>query len=635
MAVMDVWRRGLVAVAMLMAAVAARPLYGARPMTIPAVREWTDGAGAYHFGEGMRIVRNAADADALAATSGTLAEDLKALSGVDIGQRVGTAADVRAGDVFLALGATDTALGEEGYALAITDHITITAGTDGGVFNGTRTVLQLIRQNRSVAQGSARDWPAYRQRGLMVDNGRKYFTPGWLQNQVRELAYLKMNYFHLHLSDNEGFRIESATHPEFVSKEHVTKQDIKELQALAARYHVTIVPEFDMPGHMAAILAKHPELQLRGVNGKGDSSYIDLGNPASYALMKDIFDEYLPLFTGPYWHIGADEYAGNYSNYPQMLKYAQEHFGKEANAKDTYLGFINWCDGLVKGAGKTTRAWNDGIGGGKAVTVNADVVIEYWTGSRITPQQFVADGHLIFNSSWDPTYYVLGGSKPKVAWGYESWTPTIFQGNHVLAGAADAKNLGSKIHVWCDSPGAESEARVAAGIKDPLRMLAQQTWGSAKLVPTYAEFGAVMGAVGRNPQWPAVNHTGNLAFNMPATASSTETENFPAAAAVDGDEETRWSSQASDAQWLQVDLGAVKQIGRVKLKWEVAHAKAYQIQTSSDGRTWTTIYSTTKGAGGTEDLTGLNGSGRYVRMLGTARSNSWGYSLYEFEVYAP
>ncbi|SBT42009.1 discoidin domain-containing protein [Micromonospora narathiwatensis] len=123
----------------------------------------------------------------------------------------------------------------------------------------------------------------------------------------------------------------------------------------------------------------------------------------------------------------------------------------------------------------------------------------------------------------------------------------------------------------------------------------------------------------------------NAALGRPATASSTENAGFPATAAVDGNLGTRWSSAASDPQWLQVDLGSARTLCRVVLNWEAAYARAYQIQTSTDGTGWTTVYSTTTGAGGTETLT-LTGTGRYVRVYGTARATGYGYSLWEFTV---
>ena len=126
--------------------------------------------------------------------------------------------------------------------------------------------------------------------------------------------------------------------------------------------------------------------------------------------------------------------------------------------------------------------------------------------------------------------------------------------------------------------------------------------------------------------------TANAALNRPATASSTENAGFPASAAVDGNTGTRWSSAFSDPQWLQVDLGSSKNICQVVLNWEAAYATAFQIQTSNDGTTWTTIYSTTTGTGGTQTLN-VTGTGRYIRMYGTARATQYGYSLWEFGVY--
>jgi hypothetical protein len=123
-----------------------------------------------------------------------------------------------------------------------------------------------------------------------------------------------------------------------------------------------------------------------------------------------------------------------------------------------------------------------------------------------------------------------------------------------------------------------------------------------------------------------------LSQGKTATASSTENAGTPASAAVDGNTGTRWSSAFSDPQWLQVDLGATHTISQVVLNWETAYATAYQIQTSSDAATWTTIYSTTTSTGGVQTLN-VSGSGRYVRMYGTARATGYGYSLWEFQVY--
>jgi chitosanase len=119
-----------------------------------------------------------------------------------------------------------------------------------------------------------------------------------------------------------------------------------------------------------------------------------------------------------------------------------------------------------------------------------------------------------------------------------------------------------------------------------------------------------------------------------ATSSSVENASLGPTNAVDGKSKTRWASkEGADPQWIEVDLGGAHQISHVKLTWEAAYAKTYQVQTSADGTTWKSIYSTGTGNGGTDDLTGLSGTGRFVRVLGTKRATPYGYSLYEFQVF--
>jgi hypothetical protein len=122
-----------------------------------------------------------------------------------------------------------------------------------------------------------------------------------------------------------------------------------------------------------------------------------------------------------------------------------------------------------------------------------------------------------------------------------------------------------------------------------------------------------------------------LSQGHPVTCSSIENAGTPCANAVDGNTGTRWSSAFSDPQWIYVDLGATHTISQVVLNWEAAYGKAFQIQTSPDAVTWTSIYSTTTGTGGVQTLN-VSGSGRYVRMYGTARALQYGYSLWEFQV---
>jgi hypothetical protein len=145
----------------------------------------------------------------------------------------------------------------------------------------------------------------------------------------------------------------------------------------------------------------------------------------------------------------------------------------------------------------------------------------------------------------------------------------------------------------------------------------------------------VYGSYGTTTSPPPTCGTVNAAQNQPATASSTENAGSPASAAFDGNSGTRWSSQFTDPQWLQVDLGGTQSVCKVVLQWESAYATAYQLQTAANATgPWTTIYSTTTSAGGTQTIPiSTANSGRYLRMNGTARATGYGYSLWEMQVY--
>jgi hexosaminidase len=493
---------------------AARPLEAARPKTIPALREWTDGTGSYTFGAESRILLDATSAAELSTTASVLADDLLTLTGLTVPVITG-AASVQAGDIYLSLSAPDPELGEEGYSLAITDTVAISAPTDAGVFYGTRSLLQMLRQGFEIPAGTARDWPDYPERGMMVDTGRKFYPVEFIERHIKELAYLKLNYFHLHLSDQDvyggyGFRLESATHPEITSAEHYSAAELQSMLALAEAYHVMIVPEIDVPSHALPLLAPHPDLQLPGTTGK-----VDLSNPASYALIEDLLDEFLPQFPGPYWHTGGDEYLADadYASYPQLQTYARQLYGPTANGQDIYIGFVNWVDRIVRAHGKQLRAWNDVYGvTGNVNTPNSDIILEMWY-PYITPQEALDKGHTIMNCSLWTLYYVLGGDwltndPANTVNLYENWAPHLQfpDSSNTWPGSINLAPLtpglrGGKFHVWCDYPDAQTVEQVQRGIVNHLRGLAQNSWGSPKLVPTYQAFAQIIDPVGHTPDY--------------------------------------------------------------------------------------------------------------------------------------
>ncbi|MGW7680464.1 discoidin domain-containing protein [Kribbella sp. NPDC054772] len=144
----------------------------------------------------------------------------------------------------------------------------------------------------------------------------------------------------------------------------------------------------------------------------------------------------------------------------------------------------------------------------------------------------------------------------------------------------------------------------------------------------------LVAALGGSAADARTNADALLSQGKPVIASSIEGDSLAAAKAVDGDPSTRWAStEGTDPQWIRVDLGQAATVGRVKLTWEAAYAKAYRIEVSDDGTNFSTVKDVADGNGATDDLTGLQGHGRYLRLVGTQRATSYGYSLFEIEVY--
>ena len=406
-----------------------------RPLTIPALRIWHGSRGVFRLRRTSRVVVAGGYWRALRGTARLFASELRLRVRRGLGGR---------GDIVLALGARDRRLGREGYSLHVGRRVVVRGRDATGVFYGTRTLLQLLHQRRVIGRGRALDWPQYPQRGLMLDLGRRTYPFAWLQDRVRELAYLKMNLLHLHLTDDQRWGIQSDTHPEIVSPGALTKAQLRSLLALAGRYHVTVVPEIDMPAHLGALLDKHPDLELKAAGATKppstpESRKLDITNPAALRIVQQLLDEYLPLFPGPCWHMGADEYFSpeDQALYPQLDAYAVSRYGSRANYKDAILAFINQVDGIVRSHHKSLRTWHDELGAGGVLRANADIVAEWWIDfSPLSeprppkPQQLLSDGHRVLNAGWFPTYYTedLGPvqGKPSMQKAYESWSVNQF-----------------------------------------------------------------------------------------------------------------------------------------------------------------------------------------------------------------
>ncbi|UIX31293.1 beta-N-acetylhexosaminidase [Streptomyces sp. GQFP] len=450
------------------------------PRTIPAVREHIPARGP-----GWRPASTAR----VVVTAGALADEGKLLAG-ELKMAYGGTAGARAGDVQLKLDPGQANKGAESYTLTVTNgRVTVAAPAEAGVFYGTRTLKQEVSGGSTAPEGVVRDRPAKAQRGLMLDIARKHFTADWIKDRVRELGDLKFNELGLHFSDDQGFRIASDSHPEVVSAQHLTKAEVRDILALAASRHITVVPEIDSPGHLGAVLAAHPDLQLTNAQGTAADGAIDISKPESAKIVDDLLNEYADLFPGASWHLGGDEYraltvSSPAASYPQLAAAATEKYGSGASVSDLATGWLNDRAATVRAHDRTSlRAWNDGFYQSSSVQPDKDIQVAYWTGKEIGARQpagYLSAGREVVNYNDEYLYYVLGQPNtfvyPTGERIYKQWTPRVLRGSTAVSSTYDDQILGGVFAVWCDLAGSQTQAQVADGIRMPLRATVQKLW---------------------------------------------------------------------------------------------------------------------------------------------------------------
>ncbi|MEF9905935.1 beta-N-acetylhexosaminidase [Streptomyces sp. P9-A2] len=461
------------------------------PRTIPAVRDHSAERGpGWRPERGHRVVVG----------DPALADEGRLIAG-ELGLTyAGKKDDERAGDLRLELNKGKGA-NPESYTMTVRGgRVTVSAPAEAGVFYGTRTLKQQIRGAETAPEGVVRDEPAKQRRGMMLDIARKHFTAGWIEDRVRELGDLKFNELGLHFSDDQSFRIESDSHPEIVADQHLTKAQVKRIVDLAASRHITVVPEIDSPGHLGAVIAAHPGLQLRDTGGGAVRGAIDISDPESAEIVDDLLNEYAELFPGSQWHLGADEYqalvvSDPEASFPGLAAAARKKHGSGATVEDLATSWLNDRADTVRAHGRTLRAWNDGFFEGGSVRAAKDIQVAYWTGKEIgarQPADYLGEGREVLNYNDEFLYYVLGEPNdfvyPTGERIYEQWTPRVLRGTTAVPSRYDGQILGGSFAVWCDLSGAQSEDQVAAGIRMPLRATVQKLWDPAGPALSWAEF---------------------------------------------------------------------------------------------------------------------------------------------------
>lgn len=489
----------------------------AAPVVLPELREWVGGSGSFAASTAKHVVYGDASLKAMAED---FANDYQALTGVRLQVATGTSA--QEGDIFFTLGA-DKAKGlkDEGYLLDVTaDRMTVTAEAVAGANWGGKTILQGMKSGSgSFPLGTARDYPLYKVRGIILDVGRKTFTLDWLKQMTKQMSFYKMNDFQIHLNDNliplehyknedvfqaySAFRLESdvkkggnngKNQADLTARDvWYSKKDFKAYIEESKALGVNIIPEIDTPAHSLALTKVRPDLR-HGTSGR-QNDHLDIAKQYDecFKFVRGIFDEYVKggdaaVFAGADTiHVGADEYTADGNAYRKfvndMFKYSEDN-GKKARvwgSLSTIKGDVE-----VKGVsedGKHRREmnlWNPGW---------ADLKKMYELGFDLIDCQ-------------DGVFYIV----PNAGYYYDylsdaAYTDQLNSISGVAIPAGDPQMVGGAYAVWndmCDYlENGVSEYDIYDRIDHSLGLFAANSWGKGKLDTAGAK--AVVSKLGDSP----------------------------------------------------------------------------------------------------------------------------------------
>ena len=302
------------------------------------------------------------------------------------------------------------AVADGGYHILISpENITITGKNNGGVLYGLLSIMQLIEKTGNTVQipcGEITDYPQFQYRGMHLDCSRHFFDMAFIKKYIDYLAMYKMNTFHWHLTDDQGWRIEIKQYPKLTEigawrdgtmvghyrdqqYDNVryggfyTQKEIKEIVRYATDRHITIIPEIEMPGHCMAALAAYPELgcvkdtTYQVAKGWGVFEDVFCPNDSTFIFLENVLDEVMALFPSPYIHVGGDEVEKirwkNCSHCQQLIK---EKGLVNEHGLQSY--FIQRIEKYVNSKGRSIIGWDEILEGGLA----QNATIMSWRGEE-------------------------------------------------------------------------------------------------------------------------------------------------------------------------------------------------------------------------------------------------------------
>lgn len=426
---------------------------------------------------------------------------------------------------------TDKSLPKEGYTLAVTpEKINIKAADYNGALYALQTLRQLLPNEVESTKLVKRDWlvpgvtisdaPQYQWRGLMLDVSRHFFPKEYILKTLDRMAMLKLNTFHFHLVDNEGWRIEIKKYPKLtevgawrVDQEDklwdertpntanafanpatapkkyggfYTQEDIKEIVAYASARGITVIPEIEMPAHAMSAIAAYPELSCHkrpiGVPSGAVWPITDIycaGQEETFAFIEEVLTEVLALFPSQYIHVGGDEATHTeWERCPKCQLRMKEHQLKNVHQLQSY--FIKRIDDFLTSKGRTLVGWDEIMDGGLA----KNAAVMNWRGIEVGKKALAQGNPIVLTSDcYIDNYQGLPDYEPQANGGYLP-LKKLYNYNlekEALSDASVEKNkvLGTQANLWAEHVGSTEHSEYM--LFPRLLALAEISWTNDKL----------------------------------------------------------------------------------------------------------------------------------------------------------
>ncbi len=361
---------------------------GAAERMLPMPVKIEAGVGGFRIDAGTVLVAPAAWQE----EATTLAADLRALTGLPFPVRESSDGPA----IRLAIDTEPARQSPEGYRLRVgSDGVEITAAAAAGVFYGGRTLMQLLppaagKEALVIAAVAIEDHPRFAWRGLMLDCSRTLQSVDYLKATLNRMAVFKLNVLHLHLTDDQGWRIEIKKHPELTRKGALfsasfkeppshegfyTQEQLKGVLAYAATRHITVVPEIEMPGHSHEVMVSRPDLTCAGRTSpevfpfyKGPTTTSDVfcaGNEDVFRFLEDVLDEVTAVFPSTFIHVGGDEVPKTaWKSCPKCQARMKAEGLENEHALQSY--FIRRIEKVLSAKGRRLVGWDEILEGGLA-----------------------------------------------------------------------------------------------------------------------------------------------------------------------------------------------------------------------------------------------------------------------------